>query len=167
MKLCYLPPNLPKSARISRAFTCACVAHCHRHARSAGINLRPHLGDATPDSFSWLNATVLTIEVWFFAHLTFYLLCTRSVSGRFLWPLVVELWPCSEGHVTTQIMQVFPVADLSPCFSTSMINLAVRDYSNVIWQWIKRNCWPANPYRSYDVIIGLWRHRRSRKRLRQ
>ena len=40
------------------------------------------------------------------------------------------------------------------CFSTYMINLAIRDDSNAIQQWIRCNCWPVTPYRLYDVIAG-------------
>ena len=44
--------------------------------------------------------------------------------------------------------------DLFSCFWTSIINLAIRDDSNAIQQWIKCNCWPVTPYRLHHVTAG-------------
>ena len=73
--------------------------------------------------------------------------------GTLLWPLAIELRPCSQGHVTTQLMQMFLVVNYSSCFSTSMMTLAIRDDSNAITQWIRCNGRPVTPYTSYDFII--------------
>ena len=53
-------------------------AHCHRQARSTGINPLTHLGDATPDSFSWLHATFITIVVCFL-HILPFILCAQGL----------------------------------------------------------------------------------------
>ena len=50
-----------------------------------------------------------------------------SASGKFLWSFVAELWPCSQGHVTAHLMQMFTLVDLFSCFSTSMISVVIRD----------------------------------------
>ena len=77
-----------------------------------------------------------------------------SSSGRLLWPLVAELRLCTRGDIPTQLTQMFPVANLSSCFSTSMIHFTIRDVSNAI-RFIQTNAtarqWPL--YRSYGVII--------------
>ena len=84
-----------------------------------------------------LHATVFMIAFCTAYFSTF--LNKTSANGKFLWNLVVELWHCSQGHVMTQLMQMFPVVNISTRFFTSMINLAIHDDSNVIWPWINCN----------------------------
>ena len=61
----------------------------------------------------------------------------------FLWPFVAELWPCSQCHVTHDLMKMFTVVDLVSCFSTSRINLSIRAD------------WNAYDNES-SAIAGLW-----------
>ena len=93
------------------------------------LNLRPHQGYATPRQF------VLAVRysfcdggmIFYTAHLP--ALYTRFASGNFLLPLVVELCPCSQGHATTQLMQMLPVVDLSTCIHFGDIAPDVSNYT--------------------------------------
>ena len=117
-----------------------------------GFNSHPHLGNTRPlGSFLSCTLYVFTTEVWFLAKLTvvFY---KRSGSGRFLWPLVVELRYHSPGHVTTNLMHILPIVKL-PAFSN------IHHKSSYPWRFkcnsamnhLKCNCQPVAPHRSSHV----------------
>ena len=74
-------------------------------------------------------------------------------ASKFRWPFVDELWPCSRSRVTAHLMQVFTVVDLFSRFSTSMINLAIRDDSNASGNESSATAGRWSPYTSYDVIM--------------
>ena len=97
------------------------------------LNDRPHLGrwgggepPHPPDSFSWLHAIFYDRELIFSIGYILNFFLQSFASDKFLWPLVVELWYCSQDHVTTQWMQMFPVVNIVTWSSTSMINPAIR-----------------------------------------
>ena len=127
-----------------------------------------------PHGLTALHATVLMTEVCFFLHnllfnmsaqylqvsrfLTFispigqhlYINIYRSPLGH----LGQHLWSCSQGHFATQFMGMFLVVNLSPWFSKSMINLAIREDSNAINEsnaTVSR--WPL--LSSHDVIYDV------------
>ena len=89
---------------------------------------------------AFLNCTlVFGLEVWFSASLLFQPFYTKPARSKILRRLVVEIWRCSQGYVTTLLIQMFPAVKLFSCFSTSMINLAICDDANIIWQRSKCN----------------------------
>ena len=53
----------------------------------------------------------------------------------------------------------------STCLLTSMINLAIRDDLNWIWQWIRGNCKQVTPLQ-VTLRHHIWRHHRSWELLR-
>ena len=90
------------------------------------------------------------------AQLVFQPSSYRSASGKFVWPLVVQLWPCSWGYfITTQLILTFPAVNPSSWFffSISMTKLAIHDNSTSIWQWIMSNCYLV----TFTQVI--WCHR--------
>ena len=63
------------------------------------------------------------------------------------------LLPFSEGHVTTQLMQIFPDVNIFSGFSTPMINLASLTIQMQFGNESSATAGRRPPYRSYDVII--------------
>ena len=95
--------------------------------------------------------------------------CTRSASGRFLWPLVVVLWSsmifggCSLGHIPIRLMQMF-------CCKFSNLISDIND--KYIYPWRSKCNSALNQVQliagnTQKVIWHIWRHRRLQNRSRQ
>ena len=101
-----------------------------------------------------------------FLHSFLFLASSKKyASGKFLWPLLLELWPCSRGFITIYLMQIFPFVNLKPKLSSFFrrpcypwrlkSNLAVKQARQLTGDpyTVYRVVRPCTPYRPYDVII--------------
>ena len=132
-------------------------------------NSRPYLRGCQPQTvflccmlqflkknYNFLHSLLLTL---------LHKVCKWQASMIFSY-WVMTLFPTSCHVMFSASCSMFLGVNLPSCFPTSLINIAIHDGSDAIRQWIKNNFLPMTPV---QVIwcYRIWRHNRSRKRLRQ